>query len=85
MSMVYGLCNAMVYGELGVYPLHITAFSRMVTFWARLLNGPQDKLSVKSYRLVYCILIINLCLLFPPPGWLVVVIAGGTPAILIYI
>ena len=44
----------MVYGELGVYPLHIRVFSRMVTFWARLVYGPQDKSSVKSYRLVYC-------------------------------
>ena len=42
----------MVYGELGVYPLHVYAKSRIINYWARLLTGPQNKLSVVLYKTI---------------------------------
>jgi hypothetical protein len=46
-------CSNMVYGELGRFPIDIYIQTRMVTFWARLLNGNQSKISVQLYRLMY--------------------------------
>ena len=35
--------SVMIYGELGVYPSHIIAFSRIISYWARLINSPSEK------------------------------------------
>ena len=40
--------NAMLYGELGKYPINILCKSRMVSFWQRIVNGKHDKI---AYRL----------------------------------
>lgn len=42
----------MVYGELGRFPLHITATVRTLGFWYRLCEN-TNKLSCKLYRLLY--------------------------------
>ena len=38
-------CNLMVYGELGKYPVNTYIKSRMLSYWLRLINGKQRKLS----------------------------------------
>jgi sorting nexin-29 len=38
-------CNAMVYGELGRYPLAIKIKKQMIAYWAKLLHGKPSKLS----------------------------------------
>jgi hypothetical protein len=47
----------MVYGETGVYPIHIDIKSRIISFWANILeNGSANvipKLSVNVYKLLY--------------------------------
>lgn len=43
----------MVYGELGRMPLYLIMHIRTLTFWGRLINGEQTKLSSVMYRLLY--------------------------------
>ena len=43
--------NAMVYGELGRYPL--TVKLEILSFWSKLIDGKQSKLSSLIYRLLY--------------------------------
>jgi len=43
----------MVYGELGCFPISLYAKSRMVTYWGRLISGPQNKLSYIMYKTMY--------------------------------
>ena len=45
--------NVMVYGELGQCPLDITIKVRMVTFWARLLQGKSSNLSHNMYFILF--------------------------------
>lgn len=45
--------NLMLYGELGRYPIHILAKSRMIGFWQRLINGKRDKISYKLYQILF--------------------------------
>ena len=45
--------KAMVYGELGRYPMHVFIKSRMISFWAKILCGKKDKLAVTLYRIIY--------------------------------
>ena len=42
----------MVYGETGRYPLYVTIFTRMVSYWAKLVNGTDNKLSKIIYMYV---------------------------------
>jgi hypothetical protein len=42
--------TCMVYGELGTYPLKVSIYSRIVSFWGRLLTGNENKLSLKVYK-----------------------------------
>ena len=43
--------NCIVYGETGTSPLYNQVLSRIVGFWARLINGKKTKLSYVMYRL----------------------------------
>ena len=44
----------MIYGELGVTPLHIDVQTRMILFWAKLVNSTiENKLSSIVYRVIY--------------------------------
>ena len=43
--------NAMVYGELGRYPL--TVKLKILSFWSKLIDGKQSKLSSLIYKLLY--------------------------------
>jgi hypothetical protein len=45
--------NFMLYGELGRYPLNITVKLKMLSFWSKLIDGKQSKLSSLIYRLLY--------------------------------
>lgn len=42
----------MVYGETGRFPLHITIFTRMISFWANIINSSENKLSKIIYMYV---------------------------------
>ena len=43
--------NSMIYGETGSMPIINTVISRMVIFFARIVNGKQSKLSAMMYNL----------------------------------
>ena len=44
----------MIYGELGVTPLYIDVQTRMILFWAKLVNSTiENKLSSTVYRVIY--------------------------------
>ncbi len=43
-------CNHMVHEELGKYPINIHIKSRMLSYWLRVINGKQDKISYKMYQ-----------------------------------
>jgi hypothetical protein len=45
--------NFMLYGELGTYPLNITVKLKILSFWSKLIDGKQSKLSSLIYRLLY--------------------------------
>ena len=45
--------NFMVYGELGRYPLDICIKSRILSYWTKLLNGKQSKLSTILYKMSF--------------------------------
>ena len=47
--------NFMLYGELGryMYPLNITVKLNILSFWSKLIDGKQSKLSSLIYRLLY--------------------------------
>ena len=44
--------TVMLYGELGTAPLDVTVKYRMISFWARLVNGKQTKISALLYRYI---------------------------------
>ena len=44
--------NVMLYGELGRYPIEILCKSRMVGFRQRIVNGKQDKIAFKLYKVL---------------------------------
>ena len=45
--------NFMVYGELGRYPLEIDIKVRMISYWCKLIQGKQSKVSTIAYKLLY--------------------------------
>jgi hypothetical protein len=45
--------NFMLYGELGRYPVNITVKLKILSFWSKLIDGKQSKLSSLIYRLLY--------------------------------
>ena len=46
-------CNAMVYGELGKYPISVHIKSRMVNYWCKLLNDKKDKFCYVMYQCLF--------------------------------
>ncbi len=44
------MCNDMVYGELGAFPLDIYIKSRMIRYWSRLISGKHTKLCFIMYQ-----------------------------------
>jgi hypothetical protein len=44
--------NFMVYGELGRYPLEIDIKVRMISYWCKLIQGKQSKVSTIAYKLL---------------------------------
>ena len=48
----------MIYGELGVMPLAVDIQTRMISFWAKLIQTEQDeiyKLSPFIYKMIYAL------------------------------
>ena len=43
----------MVYGELGAYPLFIDIQYRMVSFWAKLIDGGHNEIATNLYKIIY--------------------------------
>ena len=43
----------MVYGELGIYPIKIDIYTRMINFWSKLLINNNQKLSSRMYSILY--------------------------------
>ena len=43
-------CNAMVYGELGKYPVSVHIKTRMLNYWSRLITGKQIKFCFVVYQ-----------------------------------
>ena len=43
----------MVYGELGEFPLRIVIETRMLSFWARILTGRNDKITYLTYHCLF--------------------------------
>ena len=58
--------TAMVYGECGRYPLHITSYCRCLKYWCKIITMPRHRLPTKTNNMrVYLdeagkIVIINL-------------------------
>jgi hypothetical protein len=52
-SRNFTISNFMVYGELGRYPLEIDIKVRMISYWCKLIQGKQSKLSTIAYKLLY--------------------------------
>ena len=45
--------SVIIYGELSIIPLNLSIQSRILNFWARVINGKQDKISVILHKLLY--------------------------------
>ena len=45
--------KVMVYGELGRHLMEISVQTRMISFWAKVVCGKEDKLSHKFYKILY--------------------------------
>lgn len=40
----------MVYGETGRFPLSVNIYTRMVSYWAKLFTGPENKIVHILYK-----------------------------------
>jgi hypothetical protein len=45
--------NKMIYGDLGRYPMHITAAVRCIKYWLRVICLPDERLPKKAYNMLY--------------------------------
>ena len=45
--------NIMVYGELGIIPLHLKIKARVMNFWYRMISGKKDKSCYTLYQLMH--------------------------------
>jgi len=48
-----GTPNCMVYGEVGQFNIKYIIYQRMISYWLRIINGKQSKLSCMLLRLMY--------------------------------
>ena len=44
--------NIILHGDLGRYPIDIFVKARMIGFWQRIINGKQDKIAFKLYKIL---------------------------------
>ena len=44
--------NKMIYGDLGRYPMFVTAGIRSVKYWLRIINLSDEKLPKKAYNML---------------------------------
>jgi hypothetical protein len=45
--------NAMIYGDLGRYPMYITSAVRCIKYWFRVVNMPHGRLPKKAYAMLF--------------------------------
>ena len=45
--------NALVYGELGRFPLYINMYIRTIKYWLRILKMPEYRLPLKAYKMLF--------------------------------
>jgi hypothetical protein len=45
--------RALVYGDTGRYPLHISTNTRCIKYWLKLFDMENDRLPLKSYKMLY--------------------------------
>ena len=45
--------NYMIYGEFGIFPIKIDIYTRMITFWGKLVETQNSKLSSLVYKIVF--------------------------------
>ena len=46
----------LIYGETGIYPIHVLVKCRMIKFWTELISqASQDKFSAKMYKFLYTV------------------------------
>ena len=43
----------MVYGETGRFPLYISVYCRIISYWAKLSSGPENKIVYFLYKYLY--------------------------------
>ena len=43
----------MVYGETGRFPLYISIYCRMISYWAKLFSGPENKIVYTMYKYLF--------------------------------
>ena len=43
----------MVYGETGHFPLYISVYCRINSYWTKLLSGPENKIVYVLYKYLY--------------------------------
>ena len=53
--------NIMVYGELGIIPLHLKIKARVLNFWYRMISGKKDKTCYTLYQLMHYLHVNDLC------------------------
>ena len=61
--------NIILYGELRRYPIDIFVKARMIGFWQRIINGKQDKIAFKLYKILFSMHERNLF----PSKWLLII------------
>ena len=45
--------NYIIYGEFGIFPIKIDIYTRMITFWGKLVETQNSKLSSLVYKIVF--------------------------------
>ena len=45
--------SALVYGEIGRYPLYVNTYTRCIKYWLNLVRMPDNRLPSKSYKMLY--------------------------------
>ena len=50
LSVSQKIPNAMIYGELGRYPLYINTIMKLVKYWLKLVDIPDDRLPKAVYQ-----------------------------------